>query len=57
MFMCAHVYDVALNGNTVRNVARGLRLAGHSCLKSFEMALPENTVSIILHTFQFRDQF
>ena len=24
MFMCAHVYDVALGGNTVRNVALGL---------------------------------
>ena len=24
MFMCAHVYDVALCGNTVRNVALGL---------------------------------
>jgi len=29
MFMCAHVYDVALCGNTVRNVAVGFWLVGH----------------------------
>jgi len=29
MFMCAHVFDVALCGNTVRNVALGLWLVGH----------------------------
>jgi len=31
MFMCVHVYDVALCGNTVRNVALGLWLVGHPC--------------------------
>jgi len=31
MFMCAHVYDVALSCNTVRNVALGLWLVGHPC--------------------------
>jgi len=29
MFMCTHVYDVTLCGNTIRNVAVGLRLVGH----------------------------
>jgi len=29
MFMCVHVYDVVLCGNTVRNVALGLWLVGH----------------------------
>ena len=28
MFICTHVYDVALCGNTVRNVALGPRLVG-----------------------------
>jgi len=31
MFVCAHVYDVALCGNTVRNVALDLWLVGHHC--------------------------
>jgi len=29
MFMCAYVYDVALCGNTVKNMARGHWLVGH----------------------------
>jgi len=36
MFMCAHVYDVALCSNTVRNVALGLWLVGHSWFRGFE---------------------
>jgi len=32
--MCAHVCDVALCGNTVRNVALGLWLVGHPCCTS-----------------------
>jgi len=31
MFMCAHVFHVALCGNTIRNVALGLWLVGHPC--------------------------
>ena len=31
MFMCAHLYDVALCVNTVRNVALGIWLVGHRC--------------------------
>ena len=31
MFMCAHVHDVALCSNTVRNVALCLWLVSHSC--------------------------
>jgi len=34
MFMCALVYDVALCGNTVRNVALGLWLVGYPCKPS-----------------------
>jgi len=30
--MCAHMYDVALCGNTVRNVALGLSLVDHPCI-------------------------
>ena len=30
-FMCAHVYNVALCCNTVRNVALGIWLVGHPC--------------------------
>jgi len=30
--MCVHVYDVALCGNTVRNVAFGVWLVGHPCI-------------------------
>jgi len=34
MFNCAHhVYDVALSGNTVRNVALGLWRVVHPCRK------------------------
>jgi len=39
MFMCAHVYDVALCGSTVRNVALGLWLVGRpwtTCFALFE---------------------
>jgi len=31
MLICARVYDVALCGNTMRNVALGLWLVGHPC--------------------------
>jgi len=30
-FRCTHVYDVALCGNTVRNVDLDLGLVGHPC--------------------------
>jgi len=31
IFMCPHMYDVALCANTVRNLALGLELVGHPC--------------------------
>ena len=36
IFMCDNVYDVALWGNTVRNVALGLWLVGQPCSKQLE---------------------
>jgi len=43
MFMCAHVYDVALYGNTVRNVALGLWLVGHRNIL-IQHAVPPDTI-------------
>jgi len=37
MFMCAHVYDVALCGSTVRNVALGLWLVGRPWTTCFAL--------------------
>jgi len=34
MFMRAHVYDMTLCGNIVRNVALGLGLVGHFCYRA-----------------------
>ena len=43
MFMCAHVHDVALCGNTIGNVAVGLWLVGrHKELKRYILSCLEN---------------
>jgi len=54
MFMCAHVYGVALCGNTVKNVALGLWLVGHFCTRySKVLAIPVVEVAeVTWHTQQ-----
>jgi len=48
MFMCVHVYDVDLCGNTVKNVGLGLLLFGHpwyciyACCKALAYISNEN---------------